>query len=256
LHAFFAAAFSARAALMQAWRSAATALAAHADFALANAAAAAATQPRLVLLQACLQGLAAVAGMAIPSTKSTKGSRHVAPCSTKQARARIASAAPPGRHMQDFRASEWNVAKPRVSWRSALLFSGGVLAASAPASPIRAGELPCPPGRFRPLGDFAGGGTPLATGSPSAAFVLGPDTLALGVCGVTQALLRVRGPHTRIHAVWSACPGFGRATYRGVLFNPSCRPVAGVLRWRDPERPRRRHALKFEALREDPPAGD
>ena len=78
--------------------------------------------------------------------------------------------------------------------------------------------------------------------------------LALGVCGATPATFMTSRHYTRIHAVWPACPGFGRVRLRGFLQAPpgSCKPLVVVMRWRDQTTGRRR-ALKFEALRLDEP---
>lgn len=122
---------------------------------------------------------------------------------------------------------------------AAILLSGG----AAVARPR------CPPGSYAPLLDPSGLPFENVT-SPDAALAIGTDSITLGVCGAAPATFRTPHHYTRIHAVWPACPGFGRVRLRGFLQAPpaSCKPLVVVMRWRDQTTGRRR-ALKFEALR-------
>jgi len=126
---------------------------------------------------------------------------------------------------------------------AALMLSGG----TALARPR------CPPGSYQPLLDPLG--LPFENiASPAEALAIGSDSITLGVCGATPATFKTPRHYTRIHAVWPACPGFGRVRLRGFLQAPpgSCKPLVVVMRWRDQTTGRRR-ALKFEALRLDEP---
>lgn len=131
----------------------------------------------------------------------------------------------------------------------------GILACSAtmPWGGTALARPRCPPGSYEPLLDPIG--LPLENvASPSEALAIGTDSVALGVCGTAPATFRTGHLYTRIHAVWPACPRFGRVRLRGFLQAPpgSCKPLVVVMRWRDQTTGRRR-ALKFEALRLDEP---
>jgi hypothetical protein len=90
----------------------------------------------------------------------------------------------------------------------------------------------CAPGTFDPLVAPIDG-YPLAGGSsPSGAFMIGENTIAMGACGSTTLHVRARQRNTVYRALWPDCSGF----------------VVSVLRWRDRTTNRRR-ALKFESLR-------
>jgi len=107
----------------------------------------------------------------------------------------------------------------------------------------------CPPGSYQPLLDPVG--LPFENvRSPSEALALGTNSVTLGVCGTAPATFRTPHHYTRIHAVWPACPGFGRLRLQAFLQAPprSCKPLVVVMRWGDQTTGRRR-ALKFEALR-------
>jgi len=107
----------------------------------------------------------------------------------------------------------------------------------------------CPPGSYEPLLNELG--LPFeGVSSPSEAFVVGADSVTLGICGAMPATFKTHHHYTRIHAVWPACPGFGQLRLQGTLPAPprSCKPLVAVIRWRDQTTGRRR-GLKFEALR-------
>ena len=134
--------------------------------------------------------------------------------------------------------------------RRALVALGLAVCAGAPFLTGAAVVRPrCAPGSYQPLLDPVDD-LPFEVSSPSEAFVIGADSVTLGVCGSTAATFKTGRHSTRIHARWPGCPGFGRVRLRGFLQTPprSCKPVVAVLRWRDQTSGRRR-ALKFEALR-------
>jgi hypothetical protein len=126
-----------------------------------------------------------------------------------------------------------------------VVFSSGVLVAGDAL-----GRPRCAPGSYEPLLSVVDGLPFEGVGSPSETFVIGADSVTLGVCGPTRAAFRTPRHYTRIRAVWPACPGFGRVRMQGTLQAPpgSCKPLVATLRWRDQTTGRRR-AIKFEALR-------
>jgi hypothetical protein len=107
----------------------------------------------------------------------------------------------------------------------------------------------CAPGTFDPLVAPIDG-YPLAGGSsPSGAFMIGENTIAMGACGSTTLHVRARQRNTVYRALWPDCSGFGRVRYQGWTNHPPCEALVSVLRWRDRTTNRRRRALKFESLR-------
>ncbi len=98
----------------------------------------------------------------------------------------------------------------------------------------------CEPGPFTPLGipgEFFDG-----VGSPAEAFVVGADTVPLGICGAAPVRFYCRRgarAHTYFRTTWESCPPLGRVKLKGHIL-PGCVELVGTLRWRDPSSGRRR----------------
>ncbi len=133
---------------------------------------------------------------------------------------------------------------------------GNVAAAVALVLTMTAGvacaATPCPPGTFDPQLSRTDG-LPLAGGaSANGAFTVDAASITMGGCGAAPLHVRARRHLTYLHAVWPACPGFGRVRYQGWSNYPPCKALVSVLRWRDVATNRRR-AFKFESLRRGAP---
>jgi hypothetical protein len=116
----------------------------------------------------------------------------------------------------------------------------------------------CAPGTFdprltrvenTPLADVSSASGAFAgDASTSGAFVIGGDSITLGVCGTAELHVRVRPRRTFYRARWPVCGRFGSVRYRGTSLYGPCDVVGSTLRFRDPRTGRRR-TLVFNSTR-------